>query len=1018
MERHRDRLSRGLFRRSPFAASARQSPREVPSSENPQAPGPGLTHHMSHRSPRHHGDSSTNRTVRECACGRGLACTGMTQAFRLLGDPRCYYVELPRYRENPPAYKYVFRNNLRSAYLRHLKKSSPTLNTSDFDTPQRRYVALHHFHPAVVKAFHDNPLTSAQKHKVPISITEHELRNLNMEISEDDRILSVTGVATGGYYFVPSYPHEKAHQDLKDLIRTERAAREVAKQQEQSKQQKEEEEEKQEESSERSIHNNEKQTSGLVSSVQNRMISAREYLESRVQKSVATSEDNAVSDEQQIQEAAPTQARSPTPSQQDYEAIKKEDVTPAAKNDRAPDATVVVAAVAGAISAENNKIETELQAVDETVSDDGEKLQTGNEDSEKESPAVAKTSPILVNKPDKEGEDSDDEDLYTDDTPTVGPSAPTTHDGDEPPKENEDSDDEDLYTEEAPAVVDSTAARPVDKPDKEDEEIDVDDDNDDNDHVDSNHSDDNDSTGPGTTEQEDKEFDTLVADSTVASDFDSLWADEANDLNIVESQKLAKTESAQSSVSDLDRSTPAILESLTEDVEDESEQDLPATPARSQEIHDEETAEESKKNATSPTRQVDRPWYTPKYRRSAAMDEAAKLKSSGPATFIDPTAVTPPPTPGGEGKIGSESVGKAEETKSESVENDATELHPDASEIQSSESAVESTNHNDPTLPQTPPVDESSADQQSEPVENGITESPPEVECVKSDDLPSEVNEEISSTAPIPTPDLNSKDPGILAPDPAGKSPQRNIPKKVVSPTRAVSKSSTSSGWIDPVAIRLPLPGTDPTMRIQVHNEMIAWESKRRASLSHALELNREEWKCAREILRSGVEEVEFAERLVLGFVKAGIVFADSLQAIHDDTLIDDKGNTVSNSFLQNRLQQRRQAQEYSIDKAQAETVGEGESALLNSLIKSQLDLASTLRDSSQHMEEFILTEIEELRSSVQSRAREIETVGDGILGELKRSEIEVKNIWGRFYVSLCFTSLPLLELSSNLVCS
>jgi len=203
MEKRRDRLTRGLFRRSP----ANNNQKETESASS------GRHHHQRSGRPA----SGESHSLRECACGRGLACTGMTQAFRLLGDPRCHYVELPRYRENPPAYKYVFRNNLRAAYMRHLKKSSPTLDIDEFDTQQRRYVALHHFHPAVVKAFHANPLTSAQKHKVPISITEHELS------------LSVTGAATGGYYFVPGYSHSNAHEDLKNLIRAEREARETTK---------------------------------------------------------------------------------------------------------------------------------------------------------------------------------------------------------------------------------------------------------------------------------------------------------------------------------------------------------------------------------------------------------------------------------------------------------------------------------------------------------------------------------------------------------------------------------------------------------------------------------------------------------------------------------------------------------------------------------------------------------------------------------------------------------------------
>eukprot|EP00531_Pseudo-nitzschia_arenysensis_P007930 CAMPEP_0116114944 /NCGR_PEP_ID=MMETSP0329-20121206/242_1 /TAXON_ID=697910 /ORGANISM="Pseudo-nitzschia arenysensis, Strain B593" /LENGTH=252 /DNA_ID=CAMNT_0003608341 /DNA_START=230 /DNA_END=984 /DNA_ORIENTATION=+ len=177
--------------------------------------------------------SSDPQPFKECVCGRGIACMGMTQAFRMLGDPRCHHVELPRYRKDPPGFKYIFRNNLRQAYLRQLVRQNPTseklraeLESPDSDVPKnRRYVALHHFHPKVVRAFYENPLTSAQKHKVPISITEHELGQLRMECYEEDKILSASGIPTGGYYFTPNYPHERAHEDLKTLIQAVRTVR-------------------------------------------------------------------------------------------------------------------------------------------------------------------------------------------------------------------------------------------------------------------------------------------------------------------------------------------------------------------------------------------------------------------------------------------------------------------------------------------------------------------------------------------------------------------------------------------------------------------------------------------------------------------------------------------------------------------------------------------------------------------------------------------------------------------------
>jgi hypothetical protein len=195
------------------------------------------------------------------------------------------------------------------------------------------------------------------------------------------------------------------------------------------------------------------------------------------------------------------------------------------------------------------------------------------------------------------------------------------------------------------------------------------------------------------------------------------------------------------------------------------------------------------------------------------------------------------------------------------------------------------------------------------------------------------------------------------------------------------------------------LPGSDPTLRIQVHNDLIAWESKRRSQLSVQMEMNRERWIAAQEVIRDGVDEVKVAERLVLGFAKAGRMFADALQAMHDDKFLDNQGQTVTNSFVQKRLMNQRQKNEYSIEnssKGLNDTGHGGQSELLNSIIESQLVLASQFNDNSQHMEDEIFSEIIELRVETLARATELETLGESILAEMKRSETELKKIWGK----------------------
>lgn len=702
------------------------------------------------RSRKNDSSSASSKHVRECVCGRGLSCTGMTQAFRLLGDPRCYYVELPRFRPNPPAYKYVFRNNLRAAYLRHLEKSNPDMKIDDFDSPQRRFVALHHFHPLVVRAFYENPLTSAQKHKVPISITEHELRELNMDIFEEDRILSVTGIPTGGYYFVPSYPHDSAHDDLKTLIRVERMARES-------------------------------------------------------NKSTLSSND----------------------------------------------------------SRGNTEVSDELSVVQRHSMESSIQL-TGSE------------SPTRQGQ--TEGEDGDD---------------------------------------------DSSAGG---------------------------------INNQNNQNQEDGDFQTLVSDTT-ASEFDSVWGDDSpskRSLGSTPSKSIAtpdvspiKQPAAQHTPNGINQwpgTTPTIIESGDEDID----------ASVSSHSHRREATQATDDGLPkTPLRETDYPWGTPKYRRESSRPEPQPKKPAAPAEFIDPSLT---------GTL-------------------ATKLTP------------------------TPVADEDDDghDDADAKVDTGATdeadnETKPEPEKEQHEAR----NAEDTSSLSLPT--LSAERQKPTSADPPGKT--LNTPKGKLSPARPTRtqkvdgvEMAPSDDVTDGTAIPLnhQLPGTDPTLRIQIHNDLIAWESKRRSDLSQQLEYNRERWKAAREILRTGLEEVQFAERLVLGFSKAGFMFADALKAMYDDKLLDDAGNTVKNSFVQNRLKKQRSVQEYSIESSGKNAISDSaqQSALLHSIIESQLNLANAFRENSQHMEREILPEITELRDVARENVHEVEALGDSILAELKRSEVEVKNIWG-----------------------
>jgi hypothetical protein len=737
------------------------------------------------RSPRHghhHNNSSSpsKPTVRDCVCGRGVACIGMTQAFRLLGDPRAYYVELPRYRKDPPGYKYVFRNNLRQAYLRHLVRQNPEkVKMDDFATEKesykRRYVALHHFHPAVVRAFYENPLTSAQKHKVPISITEHELQELGMDVFEEDQILSISGMPTGGYYFVPSYPHENAHQDLKTLIQAMRTTRQ-----------------KKPKSSPSSDDNNKNNSSRR-----------------KERKEVPT-------DIEITQKGSPTSKKNHVPSDKTESTIKTMHSDEPFEDE----------------SFKDNVFASFKKDQAETPSDD----------------AFADTDLFAAfkeNEAQKEGAAAFSDDVFA------------------------------SFKEEEATEKDFA-------PDKDET----------NDKV--------------------ADFDPIPATdigddglTSVAEEFENLWEkDTTRDIetNLFNETIFEEENEAGAEDDEVEDSVP--------------ENDVNVTPSRAS------TSLASRRSANR-----NRPWETPKYRWDRTIDEPKK--ASGPADYIDPNF---------SGDL------NAKLSKTASLDDDGDDVARIAADM---------------TIfrPQENPMQQDT--------KNAISPSP----SLDSHFSRTKGSGSVASTSPKPKRrfDFAEED--------------------------AFSVDSGDSGMSGAIFLNHQLPGADPTLRIQVHNDLIAWESKRRSDLAQHLEYNRERWQAAVDILKDGIAEAQYAERLILGISKASKLFADSLRAVYDDKLLDDKGNAVKNSFLQNRLARQRSKFEYSIENE--DSTQSKQSMLLDSIVEAQLEIANAFVDNTTHLEQEILPEIAELTAETTRESRKLELLGESIIGELKRSEIEVKNIWG-----------------------
>ncbi len=802
--------------------------------------------------------NSATKNIRECACGRGLACVGMTQAFRLLGDPRCYYVELPRYRKNPPAYKYVFRNNLRRAYIRHLVSQNPSLDVEALEnTQERRYVALHHFHPAVVKAFYENPLTSgtAQKHKVPISITEHELQELDMNIHQEDRILSISGAPTGGYYFCPGYPQLKAHDDLKVIIKKARARKEKMEQ-----------------------HDHEGNGIFVPENIEiSNHAKGKEASKSPMKKQESTSPDKP---------GARTTQQKPD---------RFESIAPPLHS---PKKTV------SSVSLEGQKAVSTMQPPELL----DVQHSSGSQDGINVKPLEKADSQNLVGS-------------------IVESGAPKTR----------------VETSEVHKIA---ALHSTKEQIRESTSI-------------------LNSDMVGSYEHGYKEqFSNIVSEAS-NSDFDNLWAENVDVIEKVSMDDPHLGNQNNGILGDDDN-----FENSEKKGDGYSSSDAAHTTTK-------------EKN----TRDSDYPWETPKYRRHSEWNQPNKRISSLPAHFIDPNVNTLP--------VENESHGLSDDE----VQKLPTSMSEDSSENQIMKPKDKGT-----------PVEAAAAAQKSAAAISAaallamksideIGEYPDKSEMKSID----EKRETQYLSAPAsPVVDESRKDPPgrktMLSKNTVA-SPARI--QLTISESKSFdeirSQASEDSFGTGAIKLQQSYPGVDPTLRIQVHNDLIAWESKRRSVVSNLLNSHGERWQTLQCILRDGLEEVKFAERFVNGFAKAGIIFADSTQAIYDDKLLDDSGNTVNNSFLQNRLYKKRNSQEYSIE-AQDSFAESGQSALLNSILEAQVHLANSFRESSNHIEEEILPELFELRADIQASAREYETKGDSILAELKRSEIELRNIWGKFY--------------------
>jgi hypothetical protein len=655
------------------------------------------------------------------------------------------------------------------------------------DIRKRRFVALHHFHPAVVQAFYDNPLTSAQKHKVPISITEHEMKELNMGLSDEDRILSAKGAPSGGYFFVPSYPHQNVHADLKILVRT-KLQRDAKKQ--------------------------------------------KAKKEKSIDRQFAVSNRHVVPPDVKYETTPP-----PVEARDDM------------KYERTPPPV---------------EAPTTNYATDDSSTEDI--LNSKLEDPGDYDEVVGKIDELHFNE------------LWD--------------------RSNQESTDADHVSNEEVKGIEINI-----KPTAENNKID--------------------------TERE-KEHHKAPLETMLSEPHEYSERYLENFESVEDEHSKSSHALARPRLHGEVKAKDEFLRSV-----DSSEEDAQSGSPRK-----------------LATQNSDHPWDLSKY-REVELETQTKRAS---AAFIDPTRDI------------ADNKSSNNEKSQEGMERD--DEHKIPQHTPSGISVIREDRSDSASKSELPDLSSSAVDSSKTDSYNYQNIYSREyVDALEDEDENKKSQNKYHASFSIQR--TASHDSG-----------------ETKSVTSVESDVSTSA-----MALNRELPGSDPTVRIQVHNDLIALESKRRSEMTLLLDSHREQWTAARAILRTGVENVEFVERLVSGFAKAGMLFADALTATSEDRFLNDRGKMVTSSFGQNRLMNRRSVQEYSIGGEKDDT---RQSALLMSIIDCHLTTASSFDSNARHCLEEILPEVTDLKVDIQNGGRDIENLGDSIVEQLIRSEAEVKNLWGK----------------------
>jgi hypothetical protein len=162
-----------------------------------------------------------------------------------------------------------------------------------------------------------------------------------------------------------------------------------------------------------------------------------------------------------------------------------------------------------------------------------------------------------------------------------------------------------------------------------------------------------------------------------------------------------------------------------------------------------------------------------------------------------------------------------------------------------------------------------------------------------------------------------------------------------------------------------------------------------------------QEWEGAADTLHQGIASTKQAERIVLGFVKASQRLASDFKATSEDSVFNDSGNVVQNSFTQRRLSKIRDS---SNDMAGIFGSSSPIWAACLECYGILAEQAETLEEASRQITVEYLPKLREVLAYLERAVTESESKTKRIFEEFDKYENNTVSSWGKY---ICFWIFP-----------